>query len=86
MESPTEILPGVIFYSYLSSLKKEKACVWNHHTLVLQVSGQMVLETADSLSNVVDSTTENVADSLENVADSVRATGDSIADSLKNVQ
>lgn len=46
MESPAEILPGVIFYSYLSSERKEKACVWNHHTLVLQVSGQMVLETA----------------------------------------
>ncbi|WP_288245156.1 AraC family transcriptional regulator [uncultured Chryseobacterium sp.] len=47
MESPAEILPGVIFYSYLSSVKKEKACVWNHHTLVLQVSGEMVLETAE---------------------------------------
>lgn len=47
MESPAEILPGVIFYSYLSSERKEKACIWNHHTLVLQVSGQMVLETSD---------------------------------------
>lgn len=47
MESPAEILPGVIFYSYLSSERKEKACVWNHHTLVLQVSGQMILETAE---------------------------------------
>lgn len=47
MESPAEILPGVIFYSYLSSERKEKACVWNHHTLVLQVSGQMVLETSE---------------------------------------
>ncbi|WET50769.1 AraC family transcriptional regulator [Chryseobacterium indologenes] len=47
MESPAEILPGVIFYSYLSSERKEKACVWNHHTLVLQVSGHMVLETSD---------------------------------------
>lgn len=52
MESPAEILPGVIFYSYLSSLKKEKACVWNHHTLVLQVSGQMVLETAEQHVNI----------------------------------
>lgn len=47
MESPAEILPGVIFYSYLSSERKEKACIWNHHTLVLQVSGQMVLETSE---------------------------------------
>ncbi|KQT35661.1 AraC family transcriptional regulator [Chryseobacterium sp. Leaf405] len=47
MESPAEILPGVIFYSYLSSEKKEKACIWNHHTLVMQVSGQMVLETSE---------------------------------------
>lgn len=45
MESPAEILPGVIFYSYLSAERREKVCVWNHHTLVLQVSGQFVLET-----------------------------------------
>ncbi|MCJ8153044.1 AraC family transcriptional regulator [Chryseobacterium sp. SSA4.19] len=47
MESPAEILPGVIFYSYLSAERKEKVCFWNHHTLVLQVSGQLVLETSD---------------------------------------
>lgn len=47
MESPAEILPGVIFYSYLSSEQKQKVCFWNHHTLVLQVSGQMVLETSE---------------------------------------
>ncbi len=46
MESPAEILPGVIFYSYLSTERKEKVCFWNHHTLVLQVSGQLVLETS----------------------------------------
>ncbi|MDQ0593605.1 AraC-like DNA-binding protein [Chryseobacterium ginsenosidimutans] len=46
MESPAEILPGVIFYSYLSYERKEKVCFWNHHTLVLQVSGQLVLETS----------------------------------------
>jgi AraC-like DNA-binding protein len=45
MTSPTEILPGVIFYSYRSSLRKEKVCIWNHHTLILQVSGQLVLDT-----------------------------------------
>lgn len=47
MESPAEILPGIIFYSYLSSQRKEKACVWNHHTLVMQVSGHMTLETSE---------------------------------------
>ncbi|GAA4195728.1 hypothetical protein GCM10022289_00340 [Pedobacter jeongneungensis] len=46
MISPAEILPGVIFYSYLSAERKEKVCFWNHHTLVLQVSGQLVLETS----------------------------------------
>jgi AraC-like DNA-binding protein len=44
--SPAEILPGVIFYSYLSAERKEKVCLWNHHTLILQVSGQLVLETS----------------------------------------
>jgi len=47
MISPAEILPGVIFYSYLSAEKKEKVCLWNHHTLILQVSGQFVLETSE---------------------------------------
>jgi AraC-like DNA-binding protein len=46
MTSPAEILPGVIFYSYLSAERKEKVCLWNHHTLILQVSGQLVLETS----------------------------------------
>lgn len=46
MTSPAEILPGVIFYSYLSTERKEKVCFWNHHTFVLQVSGQFVMETA----------------------------------------
>lgn len=45
MTSPAEILPGVIFYSYLSTERKEKVCFWNHHTLILQVSGQFTLET-----------------------------------------
>ncbi|UEG51926.1 AraC family transcriptional regulator [Mucilaginibacter daejeonensis] len=47
MTSPEEILPGVIFYSYLSAKRKEKVCLWNHHTLILQVSGDLVLETSD---------------------------------------
>src|SRR3954470_3362631 len=46
MISPAEILPGVIFYSYLSAERKEKVCFWNHHTLILQVSGQFTLETS----------------------------------------
>lgn len=45
MTNPEEILPGVIFYAYLSAERKEKVCFWNHHTLVLQVSGQFCLET-----------------------------------------
>ncbi|TKC64062.1 helix-turn-helix transcriptional regulator [Pedobacter hiemivivus] len=47
MTNPAEILPGVIFYSYLSAERKDKVCFWNHHTLVLMVSGQLYLETAD---------------------------------------
>jgi len=46
MTSPAEILPGVIFYSYLSAERREKVCFWNHHTLILQVSGQFRLETS----------------------------------------
>jgi len=46
MTSPAEILPGVIFYSYLSAERKEKVCLWNHHTLILQVSGQFIMETS----------------------------------------
>jgi AraC-like DNA-binding protein len=46
MESPAEILPGVIFYSYSSAERREKVCFWNHHTLILQVSGQFTLETS----------------------------------------
>jgi AraC-like DNA-binding protein len=46
MISPAEILPGVIFYSYLSAERKEKVCIWSHHTLILQVSGQLTLETS----------------------------------------
>ena len=45
MVNPAEILPGVIFYAYLSTERKEKVCFWNHHTLGLQVSGQFTLET-----------------------------------------
>src|ERR1700748_3226712 len=49
MTNPAEILPGVIFYAYLSAERKEKVCFWNHHTLVLQVSGQFKLETTEQV-------------------------------------
>jgi len=41
----TEILPGVIFFSYLTALRKEKVCFLEHNALVLQISGQFTLET-----------------------------------------
>ncbi|MDO6432886.1 AraC family transcriptional regulator [Flavitalea sp. BT771] len=47
MTNPTEIVPGVIFYAYLSAMRKEKVGFFGHNTLVLQVSGQFTLETAD---------------------------------------
>jgi AraC family transcriptional regulator, exoenzyme S synthesis regulatory protein ExsA len=45
--NPAEILPGVIFYGYYSEMRKEKACFFEHNTLILQVSGQFTLETAN---------------------------------------
>jgi AraC-like DNA-binding protein len=45
MTYPAEILPGMIFYSYLSSERKEKVCFWDHHTLVMMVSGHFTLDT-----------------------------------------
>jgi AraC-like DNA-binding protein len=41
-----EIVPGVVFYSFLSTLHKEKAWFVEHNTLVLQVSGQFTMETS----------------------------------------
>ncbi|MGN6511572.1 MAG: helix-turn-helix domain-containing protein [Chitinophaga sp.] len=46
MTNPTEILPGVIFFSYYSFKKKEKVAFMADNTLVLQVLGQFTLETA----------------------------------------
>lgn len=46
MTNPTEIIPGVIFYSYLSATRKEKVGFLAHNTLVLQVSGLFTLETS----------------------------------------
>ena len=45
MTNPTEIVPGVIFYSYLTAVRKEKVGFLSHNTLVLQVSGHFTLET-----------------------------------------
>jgi AraC-like DNA-binding protein len=46
MTNPTEIIPGVIFYAYLSASRKDKVGFLQHHTLVLQVSGHFTLETS----------------------------------------
>lgn len=46
MTNPSEIIPGVIFYNYLTGYLKEKAGFWEHSTLVLLVSGKFVLETS----------------------------------------
>lgn len=46
MTNPAEILPGVIFYSYLSAERKDKVCFWANHGLVMMVSGQFNLETS----------------------------------------
>lgn len=46
MTNPNEIIPGVVFYAYLSAMRKEKIAFLNHNTLVLMVSGQFLLETS----------------------------------------
>ncbi|MCF6404852.1 AraC family transcriptional regulator [Chitinophaga filiformis] len=43
----TDILPGVIFFSYLTGKLKEKVAFLQHKTLVLQVSGRFTMETAN---------------------------------------
>jgi AraC-like DNA-binding protein len=47
MTNPTEIVPGVIFYSYHSAQRKDKVGFLNHNTLVLQVAGHFRLETSE---------------------------------------
>lgn len=39
-------MPGVIFYSYFSKMRKDKVAFLQHNTLVLQVSGRFSLKTA----------------------------------------
>src|SRR3954465_9723789 len=46
MTNPAEIIPGVLFYSYNSVVRKDKVGFLSHHTLVLQVSGHFTLETS----------------------------------------
>jgi len=46
MTNPAEIIPGVLFFSYLATTRKEKVAFLEHNTLVLQVSGQFTLETS----------------------------------------
>ncbi|RZJ71464.1 AraC family transcriptional regulator [Flavobacterium sp.] len=47
MQNPNEIIPGVIFYSYLSTVRKDKVGFLGHNTLVMQVAGHFTLETAN---------------------------------------
>lgn len=47
MINPVDIVPGVIFFSYLSAERKEKVAFLEHKTLVMQVSGRFTLETAN---------------------------------------
>ncbi|PWG81471.1 AraC family transcriptional regulator [Pararcticibacter amylolyticus] len=46
MTHPTEIIPGVLFFSYLCDLRKEKIAFLENNILVLQVSGRFTIETA----------------------------------------
>ncbi|PZR37566.1 MAG: AraC family transcriptional regulator [Azospira oryzae] len=45
MTNPNEIIPGVLFYSYLTTIRKEKVCFLGNNKLVLQVRGQFTFET-----------------------------------------
>lgn len=47
MTNPTEIIPGVLFYSYFSAMRKDKVAFLEHTKLVAQVSGRFTLETAN---------------------------------------
>jgi AraC-like DNA-binding protein len=46
MTNPTEIIPGVLFASYLTAMRKEKVAFLEDNILVLQVSGRFTMETA----------------------------------------
>lgn len=44
--NPSEIIPGVIFYAYLSAQRKDKVSFLENNTLVLVASGEFMLETS----------------------------------------
>ena len=46
MTNPNEIIPGVIFFSYLATMRKETVAFLAHNTLIMQVSGEFMLETS----------------------------------------
>lgn len=46
MTNPTEIIPGTIFYAYLSTKRKEKVSFLEHNIFVLLISGQFTMETS----------------------------------------
>lgn len=46
MTNPNEIIPGVLFYSYNSLVRKEKVGFLSNHTLLLMLSGVFTLETS----------------------------------------
>lgn len=45
MQNPTELIPGVLFYSYLSTARKDKVGFFDQTAMVLQVSGQLTSKT-----------------------------------------
>lgn len=47
MVNPKEVIPGVLFFAYLSTVRKEKVAFLKHNTLIMQVSGRFTLETAE---------------------------------------
>ncbi|WP_343667850.1 AraC family transcriptional regulator [Chitinophaga sp.] len=46
MQNPTEIIPGVIFYSFLTSSRRDVVAFLGHNKLILMVSGQLTFETS----------------------------------------
>lgn len=46
MTHPNEIVPGIIFFSHLTAMRRETVGFLSHNTLVMLVSGHFILETA----------------------------------------
>jgi AraC-like DNA-binding protein len=46
MTNPNEIIPGVLFYAYLATMRKDTVAFLAHNTLVMQVSGLFTMETS----------------------------------------